>query len=282
MCGATTEGLSVNSSTLTFTPGEIKPGTYTFDVGTAGSITLVFQACLLSALKTSAPLTVQLKGGTDVRWAPSWDYFSHVFLSLIKKMGVKTDVQLIKRGYYPTGGGEAMLTIHPLENLHPLQAGELQPFHDINGIIYNANLPDHISTRMKHAATKVAVRHNLRSLIQVDAAPSSSSGTGITLWSASDAAIIGAAVLGEKGVSAEQVGETAANQLFQEIKTGATVDRYALDQILPYLVLASKGSVCRVRELSNHAQTNMWLLKQFFDVDFEVTQQQDVVRIVVK
>jgi RNA 3'-terminal phosphate cyclase (ATP) len=197
-------------------------------------------------------------------------------------MGVKTNVQLIKRGYYPTGGGEAVLTIHPLEHLHPLEAGEMQPFHDIAGIIYRANLPDHISTRMKHAATKVAVKHNLRSSIQVDAEPSSSSGTGITLWSASEAAIIGAAVLGEKGVSAEQVGETAANQLFQEIKTGATIDRYALDQILPYLVLASKGSVCRVRELSNHAQTNMWLLKQFFDVDFEVAQQQDVVRIVVK
>ena len=96
MCQAKTEGLSVSSSTLTFTPGTIIPGSYSFDVGTAGSITLVFQTCLLSALRATSPITIELKGGTDVRWAPSWDYFVYVFLPLIHKLGIKTEVQLIR------------------------------------------------------------------------------------------------------------------------------------------------------------------------------------------
>lgn len=282
ICDAEVEGLSVHSTDLKFSPHEIKPGTYAFDIGTAGSMTLVFQACLLSAFHVLAPLTIRLRGGTDVRWAPSWDYFAHIFLPLILKMGIRTDVQLLKRGYYPSGGGEAMLTIHPVENLIPFSAEDPQNFTEMNGIIHCANLPDHISTRMKHAAMKTAMKHNLRSSIQIEAAPSSSTGTGITLWSPSEQTVLGSAILGEKALSAEIVGETAANHLIQEMKSGATLDRYAIDQILPYLVLAPKGSACLVREISNHTQTNMWLIKQFFPVDFEVTAQQNVVRIVVK
>jgi RNA 3'-terminal phosphate cyclase (ATP) len=282
ICDAEVKGLSVHSTELRFTPHKIKPGTYTFDIGTAGSMTLVFQACLLSAFHASAPLTIRLRGGTDVRWAPSWDYFAHIFLPLISKMGIKTDVQLLKRGYYPSGGGEAILTIHPVENLIPFSAEDPQNFTEMYGIIHRANLPDHISTRMKHAAMKTALKHDLRSSIQIEAVPSSSTGTGITLWSPSEQTILGSAVLGEKTLSAEIVGETAANHLIQEMKSGATLDRYAIDQILPYLVLAPRGSACLIREISNHTQTNMWLIKQFFPVDFEVTTQQHIVRVVVK
>jgi RNA 3'-phosphate cyclase len=282
MCDAEVDGLSVNSTSLTFTPHDIKPGTYNFDIGTAGSMTLVFQACLLSAFNTTAPLTIRLRGGTDVRWAPSWDYFAHVFLPLISRIGIKTETQLIKRGYYPTGGGEAVLTIHPVEKLFSFHAEEPQNFHDMNGIIHLANLPDHISTRMKHAAIKIAMKHNLRSVLHVDTAPSSSSGAGITLWSASGPTILGSTILGEKNISAEAVGENATYQLIQEITSGATIDRYAIDQLIPYFVLAPKGSICLIRELSNHTKTNIWLIKQFFNVDFEVTQQQYAIRIVVK
>ncbi len=282
ICDADVEGLSVHSTNLKFQPHDIKPGAYCFDVGTAGSMTLVFQACLLSAFHTPTPLVIKLRGGTDVRWAPSWDYFASVFLPLISKIGIKTQIKLIKRGYYPKGGGEAELTIHPVQTLLPFSADELQNFTDVTGIVHRANLPEHISTRIRHAAIKTAMKHNLRSTIQIDAAPSLSSGTGITLWSSSGPTILGSTVLGEKSLSAETVGETAANQLIQEMKSGTTLDRYSIDQILPYLVLAPKGSSCLIREISNHTQTNMWLIKQFLSVDFEVAAQQNAIRLLVK
>lgn len=282
ICDAEAEGLSVHSTTLKFSPHTIKPGAYFFDVGTAGSMTLVFQACLLSAFHTPTPLVIKLRGGTDVRWAPSWDYFTSVFLPLISRIGIKTEITLTKRGYYPKGGGEAEMIIHPVEELLPFRADEPQNFTDINGIVHRANLPEHISTRIRHAAIKTAMKHNLRATIQIDAAPSPSSGTGITLWSKSGPTILGSTVLGEKSISAESVGETATHQLIQEIKSGATLDRYAIDQILPYLALAPKGSACLIREISNHTQTNMWLIKQFLAVDFEVAAQQDVIRLLVK
>jgi len=282
ICKGAIEGLSIGSSKLTLSPGEIQPGEYKFDIGTAGSITLVFQACILSSLNTTKPITIKLTGGTDVKWAPTWDYFTQVFLPLIQKMGVNTDAQLIKRGYYPKGGGEAVLTIHPAKKLQRLQLEEEQDFKEINGIVHIANLPDHISKRMKHAALKIVVKNNIQSFIRVDKTTSFSPGTGITLWSKSDHTVMGSTFLGERGVTSEKIGENAANQLIKEINTGATIDTFAIDQILPYMVLAEEESVCMVRELSNHTQTNMWLLKQFFDVEFEVKEQQDIIKLIVR
>lgn len=282
LCDAEVEGLSVNSRNLKFSPHDIKTGVYSFEIGTAGSMVLVFQACLLSACHITEPFEIRLRGGTDVRWAPSWDYFTHVFLPLIATIGIKTEVRLIKRGYYPAGGGEAVLKVHPIERLLPFLGDEPQTHSDILGIIHSANLPAHIGIRMKHAAMKAAIKHNLRSTIQIESAPSTSSGTGITLWSTSGLSILGSTVLGEKGISAETIGENATFQLVREITSGATIDQYAIDQLLPYFVLAPKGSTCITREISNHTKTNMWLIKQFFDVDFEVTPQQNALRIIIK
>ena len=86
LCNAETKGLEVGSDKLIFSPGEIKGGRHKFDIGTAGSIVLVFQASILASLNISEPVTINVTGGTDVRWSPSWDYFEHVFLPLIKKM----------------------------------------------------------------------------------------------------------------------------------------------------------------------------------------------------
>lgn len=280
LCRGKSEGLEIGSPHLVFKPDEIKGGKYKFDIGTAGSITLVFQACMLSAVKTKEPITIQVKGGTDVKWSPSWDYFNYVFLNLLKKMGILVNTQLIKRGYYPKGGGEAVLNINPSKDILPLHQEEKQKFSTVNGIINSANLPNEISTRMKHTAIKILLKKNLTTDIKIEGKTSPSTGIGITLWAQSDNTILGSTVLGEKGVPAEKIGENAALQILQDIDAGATIDIHAFDQILPYFAIArEKGSTCIVREISNHAKTNMWLIKQFFDVDFEIKQNEGIFKI---
>ncbi len=270
LCGGESTGLEIGSSNLVFKPGEIKGGNYKFDIGTAGSITLVLQACLLSAFRTHEPLTLNVKGGTDVRWAPSWDYFNYVFLSLLRKMGMSVDTQLIKRGYYPKGGGEGALTMKPSDKIQPLCLDERQNFTTVNGVIYSANLPEDVGTRMKHAAIKTLMKKNLSADIRVEEKPALSTGIGITLWAQSDGAVLGSTMLGERGVPAEKVGGDAALQILKDMESEVNIDVYAFDQILPYLAIAGKGSACVVREVSNHAKTNMWLVKQFFDADFKL------------
>ena len=58
MCNAETTGIEIGSSTITYKPGEFKGGKYKFDIGTAGSITLAFQAIILASLKAKVPGTL--------------------------------------------------------------------------------------------------------------------------------------------------------------------------------------------------------------------------------
>ena len=58
---------------LSFKPGKIKGGTYQFDIGTAGSVTLVAQTVIPVLLRADEPSTVTITGGTHVPFAPIWE-----------------------------------------------------------------------------------------------------------------------------------------------------------------------------------------------------------------
>lgn len=276
LCNAEVTGLEVGSPVLTFKPGKFKGGNYKFEIGTAGSITLAFQAIILASLKTTEPVKINLTGGTDVKWSPSWDYFANVYLKHLERMGIKVDAKLIKRGYYPKGCGEAEITIHPTEKIKPLKLDKTPEYKDVNGIVHIANLPENISTRISHSTVKTLLKSNIKTKIQIEQTESLSPGTGITLWSENKKAIIGSTYLGEPNIRSEEVGKIAAMNLLKEIMSESTLDVHALDQLLPFMALArdSGSSSCFVSKMSSHAQTNMWLIQQFFDVDFKAMQNE--------
>ena len=283
LCDAKTKGLGIGSTELVFEPGEFKGGKHKFEIGTAGSIPLVYEAIILASVNTTEPITINTTGGTDVKWAPSWDYFQKIFLFYLKKFGVKIDSKLIRRGYYPKGGGEAEITINPSNGLKPIVLDQLEEFTDVRGIINIANLPDHVSSRLKHSTMKRFLKRDIQTKIDIEKSKSESAGVGITLWTKTNKTILGTGVIGEKGVTSEEIGRNVFEELIKEIDSYASMDIHAFDQVLPYMVIASKKgkSTCFVRDLSNHAKTNIWLLNQFFKANFGVKQREDNFKVIV-
>ena len=280
---ADVQGFEIGSSELVFKPGKIKPGIYKFDVGTAGSISLVFQAIILACMETKERVTISLCGGTDVKSSPSWDYFENIYIPLIKKMGVTVFPQLLTRGYYPRGRGKATITVYPYEKLKPLKLSSEEEFTQIEGNINISNLADNIATRIKHTIIKNLLKNNFKASISIDKKTSLSPGVGATLWARSKKTILGSSVIGEKSMSSEELGQSVTMNLLKEIQSDATLDIHAFDQILPFMVIAKKNgkSICRISKLSNHASTSMRLVKKFFDVDFKITQSDDNVSVEV-
>lgn len=277
LCNGEVKDLEINSQRLEFIPGKFKGGKYKFDIGTAGSITLAFQACILASLKTSEKINIQIKGGTDVKWAPSWNYFQNIFIPILQKTGYIVNSKLIKRGYYPKGGGIAEITINPIQKLNQLKFEKIQEFKKVNGIIHISNINENIATRMEHSAIQTFIKSNLKTQINIDKTDSLSPGTGLTLWTKSNDTILGSSFLGERGITSEEIGKNAATDLLKEIQSNANFDVYAFDQILPYLVLTRNNEkiFCKVRDISNHVKTNMWLLQKFFDVKFEIKPNEN-------
>src|SRR5580704_8710177 len=55
ICGASVEGAVISSRGLSFSPGKVKAGEYTFSIGSAGSTTLVLQTVLPALLLAEGP-----------------------------------------------------------------------------------------------------------------------------------------------------------------------------------------------------------------------------------
>jgi RNA 3'-terminal phosphate cyclase len=71
------------------------------------------------------------------------------------------------------------------------------------------------------------------------------------------------------------VGASAAEALLAELTAGGTVDIHAVDQLLPYMALAAVKSVIKCRELTEHARTNIWVIEQFVDKRFRVSDEKE-------
>ena len=116
LCEGKIEGDYLDSEEINFFPGEKYKGRVSVNIPTAGSITLVLQSLILSSISAPSPVTAVFSGGaTDTFFSPTIDYFCHVFLKTLEKMGIKTEVSVIKKGYYPEGGAKVETIIHPTE-----------------------------------------------------------------------------------------------------------------------------------------------------------------------
>ena len=115
ICGAQVEGDEVGSMRLSFKPGKIKGGAYQFDIGTAGSVTLVAQTVIPVLLRAEEPSTVTITGGTHVPFAPIWEFFSETYLPELRKMGACVEAELEQCGFYPAAGGVVKLRVWPYD-----------------------------------------------------------------------------------------------------------------------------------------------------------------------
>ncbi len=135
MSDAEVEGLTVGSTEVSFAPRKIIGGRFRFDVGTAGSVPLLFQALLPVALAAPEPVSLTLIGGTDVSHAPSSDYVEKVFLPALSKVGANVEFKVKRRGYYPAGGGIVEVEIQPPTNPQPvvlIERGNLKSIHGVS------------------------------------------------------------------------------------------------------------------------------------------------------
>jgi RNA 3'-phosphate cyclase len=269
LCGAETEGLTQRAAEIVFRPGPIRSGEFRFDVGTAGSIVLVLQACLPVAFAAPAPVRMTITGGSDVRAAPPLDYFRFVLLPLLARLGLSAELTVHRRGYYPRGGGEIEVRVAPAR-ARAFECVEAGALHAVRGVAHCANLPAHIATRMADAARRI-LGDRFRAGIEEQVLTREQAigpGGAIVLWAERGDTRLGAAAVAERGVPAERLGEEAARELVAELESGATLDRHALDQMLIYLARADGPSRFRARELTSHAATTQWVIGRFLPARF--------------
>ena len=274
LCAGNVRGLEVGSAEVTFVPGAVQAGQYSWDIGTAGSVALVLQALLPVAASAPGPVRMRIIGGTDVPWSPPMDYVSRVFLPLARRLGAHVDVEVPRRGYYPRGGGILDALVEPTPSWSSFRIARRDPIQRVRGIAHVSNLPEDIPKRMRHAAIRRLHGANDAKVEERLYGGDEAIGQGgaLVLWAQTQETLLGSDSLARRGKSSERVGEEAASSLMAEIDAGATLDVHAADQLLVYLARADEPSEFRVREVSGHLESLMWLLPQFLPVNFQIVR----------
>jgi RNA 3'-terminal phosphate cyclase (ATP) len=276
ICGAGMLGASLGSSRLQFAPGPVQPGSYRFDIGTAGSASLVLQTVLLPLMLAEGHSELALGGGTHNPLAPPYEFFVHAYLPLLAQMGLHATVELVRRGFYPAGGGELRAAASPAEELRDFELRERGAELRHSARIIVAKLPESVGQR-ESGVLKSKLCWKKEAVTIEEDHTSRGPGNAVLVMLEYERVTEVVVSFGEKGKRAEQVADEAAEETLAYLASTAPVGPHLADQLLlPLGIAAARGHRGRFRTLplTQHSLTHIDILQRFLDIAI-VTKSED-------
>jgi RNA 3'-terminal phosphate cyclase (ATP) len=284
LCRAKVQGATLGSRELWFTPRQIVGGNIEAEIETAGSIPMLLLASLPVCLFADQPVRLHVAhGGTDTSHAPTLNYMRLVLLPALKQMGVEAEITVGKYGYYPKGGGEATMTVEPNRKLQPVTLENFGKVKAVKGISVCTFLADRkVAERQAKEAQNCLSQSGYSSIIDVvnDQSNPYQKGSSIVLWAETDKGVIlGADAIGQLRKTAEAVGREGAEKLISELTAQPTVDIYLADMLILFMALAEGKSAFLCRTISEHIESNIWLIEKMLNIQFSIQKVNNLYRI---
>ena len=270
------ENLKVGAEWIRFSPSDrFEGGSVKFDIGTAGSIPLILMTVVPAVSLSNNSLEIEVMGGTDVKASPTIDYVKHVVAKSYLSIGLKFLVDVVKRGYYPKGGGLVQSTIKPCKSPSTI---ELLATRYIEPKIISVcgQLPVHVAKRQISSALIALEKkdiqcNNYTASIETSFSP----GSSILVYSVSDFGLyVGGDSIGEPGKRAEAVGTEAANRFLESKLAQATVDPFLADMLILPLALSRGRSRYRIAQVTQHLLTNLHVASEIVGCKYSIGQQR--------
>eukprot|EP00210_Caulerpa_lentillifera_P002968 g2834.t1 len=291
----------IGSTIINLNPGVFKVGQFYGDCKTAGSCTLLVQSilpCLLFATPNddgNEVSTVELRGGTDVAMAPPVDYLRYVLIPTLKsQLGIDAEVELIRRGFYPVGGGIIKLRVRCLPANQPLPAINLTDPGTISSMtvygfaagkftigkgeqrvvgdavsdlkaLFGLSIEQRLKVHTKRETDQTAVESGAGCCIVAESTTGLLYGaTGFTEDSSQRRSKKGSS----KSMGSSTAGSQAAYSIHNFIDKHTGVDDWMQDQLILFMALAKGVSKIRVWGPTSHTETAINVAEQLTDAKF--------------
>lgn len=274
ICGANVIGATLDSDYLQFIPGEVKAGDYCFDVGSAGSTTLVFQTILLPLLLAKKTSVVEFRGGTHNPMAPPLTFIKRSFLPLLREMGAKIDIDTDAWGFMPAGAGSWRATITPssLHGIERLSRGELQR----NVLtVYQVGLANKVAQRelASYCQDNPVVVNEQRIRQPKASCPGNLMAHDLHF----EHHRVCFTQLGQTRVRAEKVASLLKQEVQYYLNSEAVLDEHLTDQMMLPMLIAGAGQFsCSKVSLHRtlHSTTNLSIIGLFTDNKLVLDEQR--------
>ncbi len=268
LSGATTEGISVGSQTFTFAPGpRLAGGSYDWDIGTAGSTTMLVLSVLPIACFADSQVRARITGGIFQDFAPSPFHMQHALAPLLRRMGVDMTLGITRPGYVPTGAGVLDITVTPSrQGLRALTLGDPGIVSEARGVALSSRLEERrVSDRMASTCEEGLRPSGLAcSIERIYDQGALHAGACLAVWAESSTGCrFGADRAGRWGRSSEAIGRYVAASFLEDLRSGATVDRFLADQLVLFAALADGTSRYITPRRTMHLESNLWLIGLF-------------------
>ncbi|MFW6161912.1 MAG: RNA 3'-terminal phosphate cyclase [Planctomycetota bacterium] len=276
ICSADLEGARIGSRTVRFQPAAVRTGTYEFDIKTAGSTSLLLHTLYLPLALAANRTVLLLTGGTHVPFAPTFHCLDRQWAPLLRRIGMDVELELLRAGYYPEGGGQIRAKVRPTQRVQPLTLGPRGALDRLEGLSAVSNLDRSIAERQRRQALQRLQEAGLHPGIEVAELPSRGKGTVLHLLATFEGG--GRAcfdALGARGKRAERVADEACDDLLAFLTTGGALDAHAADQIILPLALADGPSEFPVPAVSGHLLTNARVIERFLDCEIAIDGARD-------
>ena len=268
LCDGAAEGLSVGAREFRFAPGgAIRAGSFAWDIGTAGSCTMLALGILPLACFAPGPITARITGGVFQDFAPSPHHMQFVLAPLLARMGAQVEIDVIRAGYVPKGSGVIELRVRPARRgLAALRLDDPGSVREVRGIAFSSHLAERgVSERMARACeTRLCAAGLACAIERVCDAEALHPGASLAVWATTSTDChFGADRAGAPRRSSEAIGRFVAEQLLADLASGATVDRHLSDQLVSFTALAKGASSWRTPLATEHLRTNLALAERF-------------------
>lgn len=268
LSSAVTEGVSVGSQAFTFSPGPtLAGGGYDWDIGTAGSTTMLALSILPIACFASSQVRARITGGVFQDFAPSPFHMQHALAPMLKRMGVDMTLGITRPGYVPAGAGVIDITITPSHNgLRALALDQPGVVSEVHGVALSSHLEERrVSDRMASTCEEDLRSGGLAGSIErVYDQSAMHAGACLAVWAeTSTGCRFGSDRAGRYGRTSEAIGRYVAAAFLEDVRSGATVDRFLADQLVLFAALAGGTSRYITPRRTQHLESNLWLISLF-------------------
>lgn len=266
LSGGSVEGDEVGSQEIVYRPGSRTcGGEFTFDIGTAGSATMLAFTLITPALY-SAGCRFTITGGLFQDFAPSAFHMQKVLLPVLARMGAEIRMEVFRPGYVPKGNGKLLLEVARLpQPLSPLRLLEQGRVTRSRGVSLASHLKEQkVAQRMAERSQRLLKKRNFETDIEIQEDTSAvQRGAALALWAETDSgAMIGADQAGKRGRRSEKIAGFVVKSLLEDLESGATVDRHLSDQLILFGALAGEVTEYAIPMMTDHVESNRWLVEK--------------------